>query len=114
MFLNRCLVILLVQFPVALRCLHGPTFHVGYDTPSFLLLNISDQSLFSNAHHRYFLSMLVLLRLFPPYMSFRCDSLSGDVFCPIVSRVAARDNRRRRMERLRSSRSLIYGSCQSV
>jgi hypothetical protein len=69
---------------------------------SFLLLNISDQSLFSNAYHRYFLSMLVLLHLFPPYTSFRCDSLSDDVFCPIVSRVAARDNRRCCMERLRS------------
>jgi hypothetical protein len=31
---------------------------------SFLLLNIFDQSLFSNAYHRYFLSMLVLLRFF--------------------------------------------------
>jgi hypothetical protein len=81
---------------------------------SFLLLNISDQSLFSNAYHMHFLSMLVLLCLFPPYTSSSCDSLSGNVFCPIISRITARDNRHRRMERLRSSRSLISGSCLTV
>jgi hypothetical protein len=78
---------------------------------SFLLLNVLDQFLFSNAYHRYFLSMLVLLCLFPPYTSSRCDSLSGDVFCPIVSCVTARDNQCHRMESLRSSRSMISGSC---
>jgi hypothetical protein len=31
----------------------------------------------------------------------------GDVFCPTVSRTAARDNRRRRMDRLRRSHSLV-------
>jgi hypothetical protein len=34
---------------------------------SFLLFNVADQSSFSNAYHKYFLSMLVLLCSFPPY-----------------------------------------------
>jgi hypothetical protein len=62
------------------------------------------QSSFSNAYHKYFLSMLVLLCSFPPYTFSRCAALSGDVFCPIVSCVTARDNRLRRIERLMSSR----------
>jgi hypothetical protein len=56
--------------------------------------------------------MLVLMCSFPLYMFSRCVALSGDVFCPIVSRVTARDNQLRGIERLRSSRSLALGSCR--
>jgi hypothetical protein len=76
---------------------------------SYVLLNVADQSSFSDAYHKYFLCMLVLLCSLPSYVLL---SLSGDIFCPIVSCVTARDNRRHHMERLRSLRSLAF--CRSV